>query len=77
MIGRYDAAGSGHVVHNDPGVPGNVLGEMAGDEARVLVIASTSGEADNNSQGLAAVEVSYGLLVVTRSGWRRRLAHGK
>ena len=55
-----------HVLHDDRGIAGNVLAEMARGHARLQVVAAADAGADDEGDLLAGVEILLG------RGWRDR-----
>ena len=59
-IGRHPAARAGHVVDNDRRVARYVAPHVTGDDARVGIEAATSGKANDDADGFAAIEILIG-----------------
>src|SRR5207244_13079937 len=68
MAHRRHAGGAWHVLHDDIRLTRNVPAEMAGDQARVLVVAAAGRIADHDRHCLAAVEA------ILRQRWLRQNA---
>jgi hypothetical protein len=63
VVGRDDAAHARHVVDDDRRVAGNVLGEMAGDKARVLIVTAAGRKSDHDAHRLALIKTGHGLFI--------------
>jgi hypothetical protein len=61
FVGHREAAGARLVRRHHNRVPGNVLAEIAGDKARIFVIAAAGTRADENLDLLALIEIRDGL----------------
>ncbi len=57
IVRRDHAAGARHVARDDGRVAGNMLAEMARDEARIGVVGAARPDRNDDRDGLAAVEV--------------------
>src|SRR5262245_13479100 len=55
VIGRYQAGGAGHIFDDDRRVPGNLLAQVTGDQARIAVESAAGGETDNKPDGFSLV----------------------
>ena len=55
--GRNEAAGARHIAHDHAGIAGEVLAEMAREQPRGRVIGAAGGEADDDGDLLALVEI--------------------
>ena len=62
-IREPQAAGAGHVLRHDVGIAGDVLAHVAREHARIEVVVAAGGVADQQLDGLAAVEVGDRLRV--------------
>ena len=62
LVGEDQARGARHVLDDDVRIAGDVLAHVAGERARVQVVAAAGGEADADGDGLAAIEVGDGIL---------------
>ena len=60
VVRGYQAAGTGHVLHDETGVSRNVFAHVAHDLARVRVVPTARCVADDNPDGLALEEVIRG-----------------
>ncbi len=58
MIDRDDMSGSGHVLHNETGIAGNIFAHVIDDESRPEIVKVARGRADNDPNGLTLVEGS-------------------
>ena len=54
-------AGARHVLHHHGRIAGDVLADVTAEQARIEVVAAAGGEADQDGDGLAAIEVLRGL----------------
>ena len=61
VIGHDQAGRARHVAHDDRRIAGNVPGHVIGDQPRRHVVAAAGRGADQDFDGLAAIEVSDGL----------------
>ena len=52
----FMGSGAGHILYNDVRVPGNVLGHMAGENARVLIVKAARGKTNDDADGFVLVE---------------------
>jgi hypothetical protein len=67
IVDRLEAAGSRHVLRNEPWIARDVAAHMARERPRIDVIAAAGAEADHHLDGLAGVEIGLG-----RGRWRCR-----
>jgi hypothetical protein len=70
VVSGLQSAGARHVLHDDAGLAGNVIGEMAREQTRILVIAAARAETDHDADGLAFVELGRGLGLDAERGER-------
>jgi len=56
VVRGLEAAGAGHVLRHDGRLSGNVLAEMARDQAAVEIVAAAGGVTDRDGDGLAREE---------------------
>ena len=68
IVRDLHAARAGHVLHDDIGMPGDMLAEMPGEDACRGVVPAAGAKADLQGNLLALVEI--------RDFVRRRLGHG-
>jgi hypothetical protein len=57
IIGGHQAAGAGHVFHDGGRISWNMFADVAGDRARVRVIAAASALADDKTDGFVLVKI--------------------
>src|SRR5215510_2907510 len=61
MICSYQTGRSGHILHNDARIPGNVFSHLTPDGPRIGVEPASGTEADDNPDGLSLVEGLRGI----------------
>ena len=70
VVRGLERARARHVLHHDGRIAGDVLADMAGENAGIGVVAAAGAVADDQVDGLAAVEVGDRVLRAGR--WRQR-----
>jgi hypothetical protein len=60
MVGCNQTSGSGHVLHDDGRVAGDVFAHVAGNGAGIGIKTSSGGEADHDAHGLAFIKKILG-----------------
>src|SRR4029077_150343 len=60
IVDRLEAAGSRHVLWNEPWIAGDVAAHVARERPYIDVMAAAGAEADQHLDGLAGVEIGLG-----------------